>query len=144
EKRIVRIPWHRREVDVWEEEGDDREADLLRRDFRVNALAFELPGGRLVALPGALEDLRLKRLAPPREGVLLEDPLRVLRAARLELELGFRVSSRADDELRRAAPLLAGIAAERRLGELEMILSAAPRDAARAPRRLERWRAPAA
>ncbi len=144
EKRIVRIPWHRREVDVWEEEGDDREADLLRRDFRVNALAFEVPEGRLVALPGALDDLRRKRLAPPREGVFLEDPLRVLRAARLELALGFRVSSSAVEELTRAASLLAGIAAERRLGELDLILSAAPRHAARALRRLESWGALAA
>jgi tRNA nucleotidyltransferase/poly(A) polymerase len=139
ERRIVRIPWHRREVDVWEEEGDDREADLLRRDFRVNALAFELPGGRFVALPGALEDLRRKRLAPPREGVFLEDPLRVLRAARLELAFGFRVASRAGRELRLAAPRLAGIAAERRLVEIDLILSAAPRDAARGLRRLEGW-----
>src|SRR5262249_5603436 len=89
ERRIAHVPGHERELDVWE--AADPLADLLRRDFRVNAMAFELPEGRLVALPGALEDLERCRLVPPREGVFLEDPLRVLRAVRLELKLGFRV-----------------------------------------------------
>src|SRR5262249_21651402 len=111
----------------------------LRRDFCVNAMAFELPEGRLVALPGALEDLERRRLAPPRAGVFLEDPLRVLRAVRLELKLGFRVDRRAVPELKRAARLLPRVAAERTNAELELLLGAEPDEAERALGTLERW-----
>jgi tRNA nucleotidyltransferase/poly(A) polymerase len=136
-RRIARVPWHERELDVWE--AADPLQDLLRRDFRVNALAFELPEGRLVALEGALEDLAKRRLSPPRAGVFLEDPLRVLRAARLELTLGFRVDPRALTELKKAAALLPRVAAERTHAEMELLLAAEPRRALRALLELERW-----
>ena len=64
------------QIDVWEEEGD-LARDLLRRDFTVNALSFSLPEGTFASAPGALADLAARRLAPPRPGVFLEDPLRV-------------------------------------------------------------------
>ncbi len=138
ERRVLLVPLPQGEVDVWPREGDVAR-DLLRRDFTVNALAFELPSGRFLAPPGALNDLRRRRLAPPRPGVFLEDPLRVLRAARFLAALpGFRIAPSAVPELRRAAKNLDTVAAERRLYELDRILSAPPVDAAKALRFLER------
>lgn len=69
-------------------------ADLARRDFTVNAMAVDLrPGlfGRLQDPYGGLADLRagLLRILHPRS--FLDDPTRVLRAARLEERLGFRL-----------------------------------------------------
>ena len=99
-RRILKVPFQGREIDVWEEE-DGEEADLLRRDFTVNAVSFTLPEGRFGAAPGALLDLEKKRLAPPRPGVFLEDPLRVLRAARFLAQLpGFRVAPEALPEMK--------------------------------------------
>ncbi len=136
-RRILHVPVAGGEVDVWEREADEGR-DLYRRDFTVNALSFEIPSWRFLAPAGALHDLSRRRLALPRPGVLLEDPLRVLRAARFIAGLpGFRMDAKALPELRRAARKLGEVAAERRLAELDRILSAQPRSAGRALRLLE-------
>lgn len=138
-RRILHVPLGTSSVDVWETDGEP-ESDLLRRDFTVNALGLSFPGGRLVAPPGALDDLRARRLRLPRAGVLLEDPLRVVRAARFLARLpGFRLDPSALPELRRAALRLGDVSPERLLAELDAILAAGPRPAARALARLEEW-----
>jgi tRNA nucleotidyltransferase/poly(A) polymerase len=137
-KRILKVPFRSHEIDVWEDAGDP-EADLLRRDFTVNALSFSLPDGAFSSAPGALADLRARRLAPPRPGVFLEDPLRVLRAARFLAELpGFRVATRAVPEMKKAGRFLRMVPAERRLVELDKLLGAPAADRTRALRFLER------
>lgn len=137
-KRILKVPFRSREIDVWEETGDPA-SDLLRRDFTVNALSFSLPDGTFAGAPGALADLRAKRLAPPRPGVFLEDPLRVLRAARFLAELpGFHVARAAIPELRRAVKMLRMVPAERRLVELDKLLGAPAAGRMRGLRFLER------
>ena len=131
-RRILHVPLGASSVDVWETDGDPAD-DLLRRDFTVNALGLAFPGGRLVAPDGALDDLVARRLRLPRAGVLLEDPLRVVRAARFLARLpGFRLDPAALPELRRAARRLGNVAPERRLSELDAILAAGP--ALRRPR----------
>lgn len=138
-RRILHVPLGPSSVDVWETDGDPA-GDLARRDFTVNALGVAFPGARLVAPATALADLRARRLRLPRAGVLLEDPLRVVRAARfLERLPGFRLDPAALPELRLAARRLEGVSPERRLGELDAILEAGPRAAARALGRLEGW-----
>ncbi len=138
-KRILKVPFQGHEIDIWEETGDPVE-DLLRRDFTVNALSFSLPDGAFTCAPGAPADLEAKRLVPPRPGVFLEDPLRVLRAARFLAELpGFRIARGALSELRDAAKMLRKVAAERSLVEWNKLLGApAAADRVRALRFLER------
>jgi tRNA nucleotidyltransferase (CCA-adding enzyme) len=63
--------------------------DLARRDFTVNALALHLVDGRLIAWPGAEEDLRAGRLRVLHERSFLDDPTRLLRLARYAARLGF-------------------------------------------------------
>ncbi|WP_251977877.1 polynucleotide adenylyltransferase [Salinicola avicenniae] len=69
------------------------EADLARRDFTINAMA-ETPTGELVDPYGGLRDLearRLRHVSP----AFVEDPLRVLRAARFLARyrgLGFEIA----------------------------------------------------
>jgi hypothetical protein len=138
-RRILHVPLGASSVDVWETDGDPL-TDLLRRDFTVNALGLAFPGARLVAPDGALDDLRARRLRLPRPGVLLEDPLRVVRAARFLARLpGFRLDPAGLPELRRAAMGLGSVAPERRLSELDAILAAGPVPAALALARLEAW-----
>src|SRR3954453_12108807 len=64
--------------------SDDIETDLSRRDFTVNAMAVRLPDPVLVDPHGGLVDLAAKRLRTPLapEISFLDDPLRMLRAAR--------------------------------------------------------------
>jgi tRNA nucleotidyltransferase/poly(A) polymerase len=137
-KRVLRLPLPGREVDVFETVGSPDE-DLLRRDFTVNAMTFDLGTGAFEAPAAALADLRARRLDLPRPGVLGEDPLRVLRAARFLAELpGFRLAPGAARGMRSAARALRAVAAERRLHELDRLLSAPPAAAAAALGVLER------
>jgi tRNA nucleotidyltransferase/poly(A) polymerase len=136
--RVLKIPFRKGEIDIWEE-TESPEADLLRRDFTVNALSFSLPGGVFTSAPEALADLEARRLAPPRPGVFLEDPLRVMRAGRFLAELpGFHVAPSAIPEMKNAGGFLRMVAGERVLAELDALFSAPPGDAARGLRFLER------
>ena len=64
--------------------ADDIETDLSRRDFTINAMALRLPDPELVDPFDGAADLAAKRLRTPLEPEvsLLDDPLRMMRAAR--------------------------------------------------------------
>jgi poly(A) polymerase len=70
--------------------ADDVETDLSRRDFTINAMALQLPEPRLIDPFGGAADLAAKRLRTPLapEVSFLDDPLRMLRAARFIARFG--------------------------------------------------------
>ena len=71
--------------------------DLLRRDFAVNAMAIVLGGehrGRLHAAPGALDDLKARRLRVLHDRSFVDDPTRLLRLVRYASRLGFAIQPR--------------------------------------------------
>lgn len=70
--------------------SDDIETDLSRRDFTVNAMALRLPEPELVDPFGGAVDLAARRLRTPLapEVSFLDDPLRMLRAARFVAQFG--------------------------------------------------------
>jgi tRNA nucleotidyltransferase/poly(A) polymerase len=100
------------------------EGDLATRDFTVNALARPLAGGEILDPSGGLEDIELRRLRAVTETVFEDDPLRLLRAVRLEDELGFRLAPLTEELVRAQAHLVARPAGERILAELERLLPA--------------------
>jgi tRNA nucleotidyltransferase (CCA-adding enzyme) len=73
------------------------EDDLLRRDFTVNALAFN-GAGELAAAPAALEDLQAGRLRVMHAASFRDDPTRLWRLVRYAVRLGF-VPESATDQL---------------------------------------------
>src|SRR5919202_367554 len=101
--------------------GRPIEGDLATRDFTVNALARPLAGGEIVDPSGGLEDLDLRRLRAVPETIFEDDPLRLLRAVRLEGELGFRLAPLTEELVRAHAHLAARPAGERILAELERL-----------------------
>lgn len=106
--------------------GDDLEADLLRRDFTVNAMALRLPDEVLVDPHGGIEQLVAGVLDTPTDPAVSfgDDPLRMMRAARFAAQLGFRVSDRATEAMRRMAGSLSIVSAERVAEELRRLLLA--------------------
>jgi poly(A) polymerase len=70
--------------------SDDIETDLSRRDFTVNAMALRLPEPSLVDPFGGAVDLAARRLRTPLspDVAFLDDPLRMLRAARFVAGFG--------------------------------------------------------
>jgi hypothetical protein len=100
---------------------DGIEADLATRDFTINAIAVPVAGGGAVDPFGGREDLDARILRAVTEEIFESDPLRLLRAVRLEDELGFRMNPRTEALLRRHARLVARPAGERILAELRRL-----------------------
>jgi poly(A) polymerase len=117
-----------REIDVVDASRRGLERDLRRRDFTVNAVAFDLVEGRLIDPLRGLGDLRGGRLRLAGPEVMREDPLRALRAARFLAQLpDFRLHPEARRQAARVAPRLRRAAPERVRVELDKLLaSAAP------------------
>lgn len=88
------------------------EADLKARDFTVNAMALE-ERGRLIDPLGGADDLKAECIRATVEDVFRCDPVRLLRAPRMEAELRFRIEPETKAWIRRDAPLLRRPAAER-------------------------------
>lgn len=97
------------------------EEDLATRDFTVNAIAVPLEGGPPVDPFGGEADLGAGVLRAVSPAVFEDDPLRLLRAARLEDELGFRMDGDTERLVRERAALVARPAGERILAELERL-----------------------
>jgi poly(A) polymerase len=113
-----------REVDVVDAGGRGIRSDLERRELTVNAIAYAI-GERTVYDPtGGLADLRRRILRLPRAGVVREDPVRALRAARFLSELpAFRLDPAARAEIVRAARALRRASPERLHRELDRLLT---------------------
>jgi tRNA nucleotidyltransferase (CCA-adding enzyme) len=77
----------------------DLSADLARRDFSINAMAMDA-GGRVIDPFGGREDLRGKiiRCVGDPFARMEEDALRILRALRFSITLGFTI----EEETRKA------------------------------------------
>ena len=69
---------------------DERESllekDISRRDFTINAMLLS-SDGLVRSHPDSFEDLRQGVIRPVSSSALFDDPIRVLRAARLSAEL---------------------------------------------------------
>lgn len=111
-------------MDIWDLEGGALIADLWRRDFTVNALALSVPDGAITDPTGGQADLARRRLRATRAEVFAEDPVRVLRLARLATGLpGFDADPTTVAAARAATPQLAAMPHERLRVELEILLS---------------------
>ncbi len=78
-------------VDITPLQGGSLDADLAKRDLTVNALALPLGGGELVDRHGGVADLHSRVLRMVGPTVLRDDPVRLVRVARLACQLGFAV-----------------------------------------------------
>ncbi len=111
------------------------EQDLFRRDFTINALAICLnPGrfGELIDHFDGLGDLRKKVIRILHPFSFIEDPTRLVRAARFAARLGFHLESKTKERAKRAISMgifdeLGGV---RLREELRMILESPSRTVA--------------
>jgi poly(A) polymerase len=129
-----RVTSHARggQVDVTRLRGETIEADLAERDFTIGAIAVELGrgtdadgehgGAALIDPHGGIEDLHDGVLRAVGERSFTEDPLRLLRAARLGAQLELELDAATVSLARAAAARAADPAAERQLNELRQLL----------------------
>jgi poly(A) polymerase len=112
------------QVDVEPLRGGSLEADLLLRDFTVNAIAEPICGGIAIDPLGGLADLTVGRLRAAGPSAFQDDPLRVMRLARIAVELGLHPEASTLHLARASAGGLRRVAAERVFAELCRILDA--------------------
>ena len=99
------------------------EEDLKRRDFTINAMAYN-PSRGLVDLFGGMEDIDRKIIrcvGDPLER-FTEDALRIMRAVRFSAQLGFTIEDETRKALKVLAPNLKHVSAERIQTELVKLL----------------------
>lgn len=102
--------------------------DLLRRDFTINAMAYNEEEG-LVDIFGGEEDLKHKiiRCVGDAKARFGEDALRILRAVRFAAQLGFDIEPETQKGIVELAHTLSAISAERIQVELiKMLISPNP------------------
>jgi poly(A) polymerase/tRNA nucleotidyltransferase (CCA-adding enzyme) len=111
--------------------SDKLEDDLKRRDFTVNAMAFRNISDEpsITDIFGGLKDIKdkiLKAVGKP-DDRFQEDALRMLRAVRIALQLGFSVSHESSESISKNSELIKKISAERIRDEFtKIILSSNP------------------
>lgn len=112
--------------------GTDLAADLARRDFTVNAMAWD--GQTLTDPFGGQADLAARRLRCVGEPSVrfAEDALRILRLYRFAGMLDFSIEPQTGEAALRLAPTLAAVSAQRVRGELNKACHG-PRPSALAP-----------
>lgn len=102
--------------------------DLRRRDFTVNAMAYNEEDG-LVDLFGGRQDLEQKiiRCVGEANERFEEDALRIMRAVRFSAQLGFSIEERTKEAIRGHAERLRQVSAERIQVELtKLVISPNP------------------
>ena len=131
ERDMARLVLNGWTIDLARQEGRTLEDDLLRRDFRLNAIALTLDAPpRLKDPTGGLNDLREGRIAAVRERNLQDDPLRLLRGLRLMAELEMHIAPETLEMLHRNRSLLPRAAPERIQAELLRLVEAPAADRA--------------
>ncbi len=98
--------------------------DLHRRDFTINTLAIRLDPdhwGELLDFYGGEEDLEAGVIRVLHSLSFIDDPTRILRAARLESRLDFHLDPRSEQLIGDALPLLRRVSGDRIRHELELI-----------------------
>lgn len=98
--------------------------DLKRRDFTINAMAYNDQAG-LVDIFGGIEDIKKKiiRCVGNAEERFSEDALRMMRAIRFSAQLGYEIEENTKEAICKLAPNLKNISAERIQTELVKLVT---------------------
>jgi putative nucleotidyltransferase with HDIG domain len=126
--------------DVARMRGENITADLLARDFTINALALQVErSGRAVLLDecAGVQDLQARLVRRVTMASLAEDPVRMMRAVRLCMQLDFRLEDETRQQIERVSNTIAVASAERLRDELwKALASQRPLEAVEEMRRL--------
>ena len=100
-------------LDISELQGDSIEEDLLRRDFTINAIAYDLKNDCIIDVTGGVDDIKNKRLRHIKDENFADDPLRILRAFRFYAVTGFDFTPELEQTIKKYVGLILKPAPER-------------------------------
>jgi len=129
--KVIEVTPYRMESDYSDNRHPDSvvfsqkiEDDLQRRDFTINALAYDVLDGEVIDFYDGLRDIKDKiiRTVGKPEDRFKEDGLRILRAVRFFSEIGFEIESETEKAIFDNADLLKNISKERIRDEFVKII----------------------
>lgn len=100
------------------------EVDLGRRDFTINAMAFDVAEQTLIDPFGGKKDLEDKILRQVFSEAFTEDPLRLLRAIQFSARLGLAIEPKTKKSMVENAELIKTVSGERIIEEMKKLMSA--------------------
>jgi tRNA nucleotidyltransferase (CCA-adding enzyme) len=121
-RQIARVVFEGATVDLAKQEGESLETDLYRRDFTINAIAYNPRARELIDPLQGVTDLQNRTIRMVKAANLKDDPLRLLRGYRQAAQLNFTLEPETQSVMRQLAHLLETIAAERVQVELGYLL----------------------
>jgi tRNA nucleotidyltransferase (CCA-adding enzyme) len=125
ERQIARVVFPNMTVDIAQQDGDSILNDLNRRDYTLNAIAYDLQTGETIDPLNGTQDIQECVIRMISRQNLVDDPLRLLRAYRQAAQLNFTIESDTRAAIQQLAPLLTTVAAERVVMELRYLLPTA-------------------
>jgi tRNA nucleotidyltransferase (CCA-adding enzyme) len=125
ERQIARVVFKIGTLDFAQQEGSTLEKDLKRRDFTINAIAYDIHHQKIIDPLGGLLDLEKQVIKMVSPANLEDDPLRLLRAYRQAAQLNFKIDPETKLTIKELSPLIKKVAAERVQTELNYLLKSA-------------------
>jgi tRNA nucleotidyltransferase/poly(A) polymerase len=113
---------HRLSLDFAAFRGASLEDDLRARDFRMNAMAFDLHSEQIIDPLHGSRDIAARIIHVCSADSLREDPVRIIRAVRQAVELGFQIAPGTRRNMKKAVKRLSSVSPERLRDELFRIL----------------------
>ncbi len=123
ERSIARLVFPQATLDFAQRLGASLTEDLARRDFTINAIAYDPRTEALIDPLQGRHGIANQEIALIARENLSADPLRVLRAYRQASQLGFTITAATRQGLQDFAPELATVAPERIRTELNYLLA---------------------
>ncbi|WP_016952414.1 CCA tRNA nucleotidyltransferase [Anabaena sp. PCC 7108] len=122
ERQIARVVFPHATADFAQQEGDSLITDLHRRDFTINAIAYNPHTQEIIdPLQGCADiEAGLLRMISPKN--LQDDPLRLMRAYRQAAQLSFTIEPATQATIRTLAADISQVAAERVRVEIGYLL----------------------
>ncbi len=123
ERQIARVVFPHATADFAQQEGESLITDLHRRDFTINAIAYNPHTQEIIDPLEGYKDIEsgLLRMISPVN--LQNDPLRLMRAYRQAAQLGFTIEPATQETIRRLATDIRKVAAERVRVEIGYLLA---------------------
>ncbi|MDZ8085957.1 MAG: CCA tRNA nucleotidyltransferase [Nostoc sp. DedQUE12b] len=122
-RQIARVVFPHATADFAQQEGDSLEVDLHRRDFTVNAIAYNPHTQEIIDPLQGYVDLQQGILRMVSPANLEDDPLRLMRAYRQAAQLGFTIEPATQAAIRSLASHITKVAAERVRVEIGYLLA---------------------
>ncbi|WGV27633.1 CCA tRNA nucleotidyltransferase [Halotia branconii] len=123
ERKIARVVFPNATADFAQQEGDSLTTDLHRRDFTINAIAYNPYTQEIIDPLQGYADLEQRQLRMVSPINLANDPLRLMRAYRQAAQLGFTIEPTTQTTIRTLASHITEVAAERVRVEIGYLLA---------------------